>query len=179
MTVLGVCPDCRGWSHLDGLVSLVSLENQLMTKTIHLVKYSYVADLVDCLDEVMGKKLGGCFGAGENYLLMPVPLHRRRYLKRGFNQSQLIGEALCRRFGFDIRNDILIRKINNKSQTKLLFDQRQKNVSGIFSVVKKPPRGKTIILVDDICTTGATMQECAEVLKAAGAEKVIGFALAG
>jgi len=109
--------------------------------------------------------------------IVPVPLHWRRRLQRGFNQSALIAKNL----NFDSAkfNTDLVRIRYTQQQTKLTVAARKRNVEGAFAVRKGHNfKGKNICLIDDVKTTGATLNECAKVLKEAGANKVFAFVLA-
>ncbi len=109
--------------------------------------------------------------------LVPVPLHWRRRFQRGFNQSALIAKGL--NFSNAKFNTDLVRVRYTQEQTELTFAARRKNVEGAFAVRKGHNfKGKNVCLVDDVKTTGATLNECAKVLKDAGAEKVFAFVLA-
>jgi ComF family protein len=111
------------------------------------------------------------------HTVVPVPLHWRRRLQRGFNQSFLLARKL-RLSGVPISTD-LVRIRHTQQQWDLNPAQRRKNVKGAFAVRKGHHfEGKRIALVDDITTSGATLNECAKTLKASGAEKVIAFVVA-
>lgn len=114
-------------------------------------------------------------------LLIPVPLHWTRLMKRHFNQASLLGNALSKRTGISIAHDILNRTKATKSQGHLSRDDRLKNVSGKFSVSPKKQdiiKGKVITLIDDVYTSGATVTACAKTLKSAGAKEVYVLTLA-
>ncbi len=106
-------------------------------------------------------------------LIVPVPLHRRRLKERGFNQALLIADVLSKSFGIKLARNNLRRIRWTEPQINLSGDERIRNVRGAFSV--KDPQtfeGKTILLVDDVYTTGSTVAECAKVLDANGAGMV-------
>lgn len=115
---------------------------------------------------------------GEKLLILPVPLTKERQLERGYNQSQELCEVLTdelNRLGVLAETDeeVLIKHRETALQKKLGFVARMDNVSGAYRVHKrKACEGKTIVLVDDVMTTGATGSECARVLKNAGANKI-------
>lgn len=103
-----------------------------------------------------------------------VPLHPKRERERGYNQSAMLGNQLARRIGIPFRDRLLWRWKPTVTQTHLTAAQRVHNVRGVFSVPwPRRTRGARILLVDDVMTTGATVNECARVLKAAGATSVM------
>jgi ComF family protein len=105
--------------------------------------------------------------------VVPVPLHRRRLIRRGFNQSALLAAAVTRKLGCRLDVTALIRVIATSPQTAQDLDSRRRNVHNAFAV--RYPEGVTglkILLIDDVLTTGATVNECSKVLRAAGARAV-------
>lgn len=106
--------------------------------------------------------------------MAPVPLYPRRRRERGYNQSAMLAEALAQRMGIPFRPGLLRRIRSTPSQTRLTAAQRVHNVRGVFSVPwPRRVRGARIVLVDDVMTTGATVNECARMLRAAGAASVM------
>lgn len=102
---------------------------------------------------------------------VPIPLHKARRRKRGYNQSTLIAEELSKKYDLNIDESLVKRTVNTQSQRTLGQAQRAENIVGAFSVTGDVV-GKRIMLIDDVFTTGATMNECAKALKNAGASKV-------
>ncbi|MBQ2763547.1 MAG: ComF family protein [Firmicutes bacterium] len=101
-----------------------------------------------------------------------VPLHKTRQKERGYNQSEIFARCIAEGMGLPYET-FLIRNVNTVSQTKLPYQQRLHNLEGAFSVWSaESVKGKRILLVDDVVTTGATVKECAAVLKVAGAKRV-------
>ena len=108
-----------------------------------------------------------------------VPLHQARELWRGYNQAARIAQQLSEQVGI-VNKNLLNRKINNIPQVQFDRKQRLVNVKDVFEVVKNAEnhiREKNILLIDDVCTTGATLNECAKKLKRAGAKRVDGLVL--
>lgn len=112
-------------------------------------------------------------------IILAVPLHLRKLIKRKYNQSGLLAHYLAKRSGKKFLANTLIRKINTKSQGHDNIHQRYKNVHNAF-LVKNPQAicGKNIVLVDDVYTTGATLNECAKELYKAGAKAVDALTIA-
>jgi ComF family protein len=108
-----------------------------------------------------------------------MPLHTLRYAERGYNQSEMLAKGLSKVLGVPMSAKILKRIKNTPSQTGLNAVERQKNVSGAFRVVKPGVIiAKTVLLVDDVKTTGATMNECARVLMQQMPTKIHAISLA-
>jgi len=123
--------------------------------------------------KTMARYMAPLVGEGDGRLLVPVPLHRTRLWARGFNQSALVAGELSRRL--DIPSDPLaLRRIRRTPPLKGMSPlQRRKTVAGAFRVRDKAAiTGKTVILVDDVLTTGSTAEACARTLKRAGAARV-------
>ncbi len=118
------------------------------------------------------------FNLGDEALVIPVPLHKNRQSFRGFNQSDIIADVLASKFGLKVNKNSLIRIKGADTQTKFNKKERLKNVSGAFLCKDGSVRGKDVLLVDDVCTTGATFLASAKALKKAGARFVWCFALA-
>ncbi|MFH1038322.1 MAG: ComF family protein [PVC group bacterium] len=105
--------------------------------------------------------------------VLAVPLHPRKARERGFNQSALLAAGLSRRTGIRLERKGLIRERYTGTQTRLSRKEREKNVRGAFRVVDPARfRDRSLLLIDDVHTTGATVSACAEVLMKAGAERV-------
>lgn len=106
-------------------------------------------------------------------LIMPVPLHRKKLSSRGFNQAVLLGEILSHRLKIPLDRWNLRRIRWTEPQVNLAADDRRANVKGAFSVHESAQvNGRRILLVDDVLTTGSTVEECGKVLKAGGAVDV-------
>jgi len=105
-------------------------------------------------------------------MLIPVPLHRLRMIKRGFNQASELGTYISKVLGIPLLTTALRRHRNTKAQSGLSRKQRRKNVRGAFywHSLKTPDRH--VALIDDVMTTGTTVTECARILKKAGAKRV-------
>ncbi len=112
-------------------------------------------------------------------LVMPVPLHRKRLIQRGFNQALLLSHGVGSAFGIPLSVDNLVRSRYTMPQVELSGEERIKNVAGAFAI-RRPEEveGKSVLIVDDVFTSGATMNECAATLKEGGAARVTALTLA-
>ncbi len=117
-----------------------------------------------------------------DFAAVPIPLNSMRFKKRGFNQAELIADILCRVFKIKKDISILTRKKNTAAQHANNRKERFTNIEGAFGlgsgVGPGVLRGRKLLLVDDISTSGSTLRECAKILKKSGAEKVLGITLA-
>ena len=140
---------------------------------IHRFKYDRRVQLSRPLGLLTAEALAPWVTAAAADLVMPVPLHIRRLRQRGFNQAVLLGQVLAREWCLPLDRTTLRRIRWTEPQINLAADQRAANVRGAFAV-KDPPRveGRSIILVDDVYTTGSTVVECSRVLRGAGAAEV-------
>lgn len=111
-------------------------------------------------------------------LILPIPLHKKREKDRGYNQSTLLATCFAQHQNIEIREDILQRVKNTTPQVSLNAVERQKNMEQAFIVQKSQVVNRQILLIDDVCTTGATMASAAEALLGAGAKSVSGYCVA-
>ncbi|MHB1357740.1 MAG: ComF family protein, partial [Anaerolineae bacterium] len=111
-------------------------------------------------------------------LIVPIPLHPARVRERGYNQSTLLAQALGKRLGIPSAEDVVRRARNTKSQVGLSRSERLQNMTGAFASLRNLAGAPRILLIDDVCTTGATLEACAEVLIAAGAGSIHALTLA-
>jgi len=121
----------------------------------------------------MARYMAPLVGAGQDRLLVPVPLHRTRLWQRGFNQSALVAAEIARRTGIRSEHRLLKRVKRTPALKGMSVSQRKRTVAGAFSVDPSAElAGRTVVLVDDVLTTGSTADACAKALKRAGAERV-------
>ena len=151
------------------------LHDGRLRELIHLYKYSGMRPLA----RVFGEWMAEAYPRGESFdALVPVPLHWWKRLRRGFNQSDLLARELSRRTGMPVLHAARRRR-NTSSQAGLTNAQRRDNVRGAFSVPQPGVvRGKSLLLIDDVMTTGSTVNACAAALRRAGAARVSVLTLA-
>ena len=173
-----ICPLCRrAHPGFDFAISFGAYDGKLR-KLIHLLKYEQLRPAANILGAKLAQSIAEASLAGaEPVLLIPVPLHRIKRRLRGFNQSELIArgaEVHLDRARFRVKNGILRRVRPTVSQTGLTRHQRRENVRGAFLVTKPAQlRDRAVVLIDDVYTTGTTLNECARVLRKAGARQVV------
>ena len=138
---------------------------------VHALKYAGYRRVVERL---MAPLMAGCVEGMRFDAVVAVPLHRARLAKRGFNQAELLGRAVAGRIGAPFL-DRLRAVRGTRDQVELAAASRRRNVAGAFEA--RGPVAGSILLVDDVMTTGATLHECAQVLKTAGAGEVCALTL--
>lgn len=146
---------------------------------IHRFKYGHKVHLSEPLGVLTAQALFQFVAESAPGLILPVPLHRKRLRQRGFNQSQLIAGVLGKRWGLPVEVGNLRRVRWTEPQTTMDAAERRENVKGAFAL-RDPERlkGKRVLLVDDVFTTGSTLRACAEALEEAEAEAVFAVTVA-
>lgn len=159
----------------------VGLYSGALRDIIHAMKYRRIYGLVRPLAELLQSQFLYHWGDCLPEAFVPVPLHRRRLREREFDQAFALANYLSRATGIPLWADVLVRHRPTASQVGLNAVQRRHNVQGAFTIrtpLRCRCRGKTLLLIDDVYTTGATAQECARLLRQAGAARVEVYALA-
>jgi len=174
-----VCPVCRRLDRQFVRAVAYGSYDGGLRELIHLLKYNGVKPAANVLGRMLAEafaKVQSQFGS-ERVLVVPVPLFRGKSRQRGFNQAELITRAALKAFSsgemLQMDTAVLQRTRDTHSQIGLTAHQRRENVRGAFAV-KRPAevKGREVLLVDDVYTTGTTVTECARVLSRAGASKV-------
>jgi ComF family protein len=154
-------------------IAFTGIHAQILREAVQALKYNNV----QALAEALGKRVAAEI-ALVNWtfdIMIPVPLHADRLKERGYNQAQEVCEFAAAQLGYTCLPQALKREVYSHSQVGLSAQERKKNVAGVFSASSDLVSGRTILLVDDVCTTGSTLAECAQALKAAGALQVYGL----
>ncbi len=150
-----------------------------LRELIHLLKYDGVRPAANVLGRMLAEpisRLDTMFG-DSRVVVIPVPLHRKKFRQREFNQSELITRVALKTLhstrSFDLAPGVLQRRRETESQIGLSRHQRRENMRGAFGVADADAiKERTVLLIDDVFTTGTTVSECARVLRRAGASKV-------
>ena len=172
----GVCRWCLEYPRgFESLRSPYRFEGPVR-EAIHALKYRGVRAASETLGELMTQHLKR--NAVRNDTLVPVPLHPSRLRNRGYNQSALLARHVGRNLDLPVREDVLVRVRNAPPQVETRTrDERRTNVGGNFAC-DVDLSGLTVLLLDDIATTGSTLSECASALREAGASRVYALTLA-
>jgi len=194
-----ICPDCFeqmtlnrkrplkfSSSSLTDLIVASDYNHALVKQAIHRYKYDFIKDLAEPLGQLMVNRLRAILSAiqvSRNYiLLIPVSLHKKRLRWRGFNQAELLAQKISQELRIPLINNLLIRTRYRLPQMAIKSSQeRKENIKQAFQLSPQPSlniRNKTIILVDDVCTTGATLEECAKALKPLQPKQIWGLVIA-
>ncbi len=160
---------------LEGIRSIAPYRGPVRA-AIHYLKYRHARELADPLGELMARYWWRTPLPAE--VTVPVPLHTSRLRKRGYNQAALLAWALSRRIGLPMDEDALCRVRATASQMRLKAADRRRNVEDAFRCITDRLSGCRVLLVDDICTTGATLEACADALREGGAREVWALTLA-
>ena len=175
-----LCGPCRGQAPAFAVARAATLYEAggTMRQAILLFKYGGRQSLARHLSHLMVEAVGGLFDPGQFDLLIPVPLHPSRERERGFNQAALLAKEVGRAWGLRVGTRLLRRVRATEAQSGRR-PEREANVKGAFEVAQ-PDRveGRRLLLIDDVFTTGATVNECAKALLAAGAAEVAVYTLA-
>ncbi len=170
------CPQCHdSASALQGLRAAFCFEGPLR-QGVHRLKYRRAGALAAPLAELMLPAYDGLPWTPE--VLVPVPLHPARQRQRGYNQAALLARELARQRGIDVDERALRRLRDTPPQMGLGAAERRRNVAGAFAGLPGALAGRRVLLLDDVCTTGSTLEACAEGARQAGAAAVWGLVLA-
>lgn len=174
------CMACVCLTPLSRHVAMMPLtETALIHKLIHLYKYQYIETLESTFS-ILIQRFFATYQFPMTDYVVPVPLHPKRYVERGFNQSERIAHLISSTTRIPFLNP-LIRKVNTIKQATLDKKGREENVDGAFMVSPKYLEcvvGKRIVLIDDVYTTGSTLAECAKPLVQASVREVSGWSIA-
>ena len=164
---------------LSGLRA-VSLYQDPLRSLIHALKYKGNTRLAKPLGYLLAQAyLSSGFRAD---MIIPMPLHYERERQRGYNHARLLAQVCAAEVGVALHDDIVVRHRPTRAQVDLKFQERHQNVAGAFACspafASGMLYGRSVLIVDDVCTTGSTLEACAAPLFAAGAKAVRGLVLA-
>ncbi len=171
------CTDCLHHRHnFDEGIALY--EYHTVRDAIYRFKYLGRQEYKIYFGEEMARELGAKIKGWKPDALIPVPIHTSRRRERGYNQAELLAKELGRHLSIPVYSDYVVRTRQTAPQKALNAAQRQNNLKKAFKIARNDVKLKTIIIIDDIYTTGCTIDEIAEVCRRAGAERVCFVVLA-
>lgn len=188
-----VCKKCEKILKNKLLYKIDNYKNKYFSKHIYVFKYEGIIR-----SKIIDFKFNGKSYLAENFakiilknekicrffesydIIIPVPIHNKRKAQRGYNQSELIAKQICKiNNKINIQNDILIKEKNNVAQSSLNKEQRIQNAKNVYKIINKEKiLNKKIIIIDDIYTTGSTVNECSKILIKNGAIDVLVLTIA-
>ncbi|MBE5939375.1 MAG: ComF family protein [Lachnospiraceae bacterium] len=166
------CPDCLTASHLYRKGIGAFEYNEYLKETLYDLKYHGTKYVGRLMGKEIAKKYRHDILEWEADCIVPVPLHHKKERKRGYNQATIIAEAIGNELHIPVRDDILLRSVNTVPQKELSKEERIKNLENAFIIRENVVKLEKIIIVDDIYTTGATIDRCAKVLLESGCKEV-------
>jgi ComF family protein len=170
-------PRCRNRYSLDGVTSFFMYKG-IIQKAVKEIKYRFVSDMAKALIDIVPVDLLHLIPTSPTTVLLPIPLHPSRFRYRGFNQAEVLANVLSSILHANVSTTILSRTIATTPQVAVKErEARRQNIKGAFIVSSKTLPDQ-IVLVDDVWTTGATMQEAGKTLKKAGVKTVWGITVA-
>jgi len=194
------CSNCKDDYNLDGVFIASDYDNRIIKQGIKTLKYKFAHNISGELAKLLilflkeqikrsqfsewitqadsVENLPNIFKNFSEAIIMSVPLHKKRLRWRGFNQAEKLALPIAENFNLEVNTENLRRVKNTRAQAKLNEVERRKNIKESFAWQGKILNGRNIILIDDVATTGSTMEECAKVLKLAGAGEVWGAVVA-
>lgn len=186
------CPVCRNRlpenkkiCHRDCKYLLASATNydDIIKSIIHAFKYKKWSHLQYPLKDIVNTYLDNLKFQNTDftyYLIIPIPLHKNRQQERGFNQAELIAKIISEKLNLNLEINNLIRFKETKSQVEIKdWEQRRNNLNNSFKILNPAKiAGKNIIIVDDVYTSGSTINEAVKVLKESQVNKIIAFVIA-
>jgi len=188
-----ICADCtalldvspvhrpdRGKKYLADIYSACSYENRRAQKIVHALKYDpFIRELAQPMAQIIAGHFALCGENPKDCFLAAVPLAKKRFRERGFNQARALAEELAKIWQIPIAGRCLEKPRGTRRQAELSQSERRNNLRNAFVCPDTASvKNKNIVLIDDVVTTGVTMEECAKVLRRAGAAKVTGVCFA-
>ena len=166
------CEDCISHRHVfEHGVALLNYDEKARASMVK-IKYKNKREYLDFYGTALAARYERQIQRMQVDAIVPVPIHRSRRRRRGFNQAELLAEIMGERLGIPVAADALVRSKRTLPQKELSAMERLKNLSGAFRAGEIPEHIRSVLLVDDIYTTGSTIEACARALRNAGVEHV-------
>lgn len=153
---------------LEGFEGFTALayHQGIIREALHALKYQGIQEVAEPLAAALAPRILWTFD-----MIIPVPLHETRIRERGYNQANVLAQALSRQMGYPVGEQVLVRHKSTRTQVGLGPEERQMNVADAF-ITTTTPLPESILLIDDVCTTGATLTAAARALQKGGAKTI-------
>lgn len=171
------CRDCKKKRHFFVQNKALYLYQTPMREAMYRLKYGNRRCYADVFAREAAEKYGDWISKNKVEAIVPIPMFKRKERARGYNQAAVLAHELQRQTGIPVRNDYVLRVRNSIPQKNLNNLERKNNVKNAFKIKQKGVKLKKILLIDDIYTTGSTMDEVSRVLLASGVEKIYGLSI--
>lgn len=171
-TIREYCADCGKGRHSYDSGMAVFRYGEDIRESISRFKYHNRRTYADFYGQEMARKYGQKIKTLGIQVLIPVPISKRKMVRRGYNQAGLIAKVLGETLNIPVDSEILIRDRDTTPQKELSNEERRKNLNNAFKMMRSAVKYKKVLLVDDIYTTGSTIDACAETLKRSGAGEI-------
>lgn len=187
-----LCPICRKKLDLLDKTNIEIMQDKSFSKHAYIFKYEGIirenlinykfneqSYLNETFENIIIKNEKICRFIKSYDIIIPVPIHKKRYKERGYNQTELIATRIAKNLGIQAITDVLIKVKNNKPQSELTKAEREQNIKNVYIIQNKQKiKNKAILIIDDIYTTGNTVNECSKIIKQAGAREIAVLTLA-
>ena len=183
-----LCKKCQKELEAEAVFGIDNIENNTKYFDEHLYIFKYEGIIRRAIIKYKFKEETYLYKTFVNFLLknkkffekikkydtiIPVPISKKRYKIRGYNQSELIGKELSKKLNINIGTEYLFKTKNIMEQSKLSKEERAKNIQGVYKLINKEKlENKKILLIDDVYTTGSTVNECSRILRKANPKKI-------
>lgn len=164
------CCDCENKTHIYKKGLALVEHKGAVRKSIYRIKYNNKREYLDFYSEEIVKRYGEIIKKWNPDAIIPVPLHKKREIKRGYNQALLLAKKIGAALSIPVYDDVLLRIRQTTPQKTLTEKERKKNVESAFHIKKNKVKLNKVIVIDDIYTTGSTIDACSKCLKDAGTE---------
>lgn len=166
------CGDCKYHTHHYVQGKALWVYKGWVKKSIYRLKYKNRREYGTIYARELVKQYGGWIRRKKIQAIIPIPLHKSRKRERGYNQAEVIAREMGREMGLPVYNRLLIRSVNTRAQKELNDRERKNNLKKAFKISKNDVQLKKVLLVDDIYTTGSTIDAVAQTLREAGVVEI-------
>lgn len=166
------CRDCKCRKHFFEEGRAVWVYSKEMRSSIYRFKYDNKREYADFYTEELVRVYGNWIKSLQVDAIVPIPLHKKRKISRGFNQAEVLACGIGKKLNLPVMPEVMVRTKNTVAQKELNDKERQENVKNAFKIPSNEVKLKKVLLVDDIYTTGSTIDAAAKALKSKGVEKV-------